>query len=49
MKMNESYFEKRNNAFEEMNGILDDNGDDPDDPKYREAFERWRKIATGGC
>lgn len=43
----ESYFQKRNRAFEEMNAILDDNGSNPDDPGYREAFKRWQEIALG--
>lgn len=43
----ESYFERRNKAFEEMNAILDDNGDNQDDPAYREAFRRWQQIALG--
>ncbi len=38
-------FEERNKAFEEMNDILDANGDDRDDLLYRKAFERWQAIA----
>lgn len=41
----ESYFERRNKAFEEMNAILDDNGDNQDELAYREAFKSWQEIA----
>lgn len=39
--------EERNKAFEEMNAILDANGDDQNDPFYRAAFERWQRLAMG--
>lgn len=45
--MSKINFEKRNAAFEEMTAILDANGDNPDDPAYREAFKRWQEIALG--
>jgi hypothetical protein len=32
-------------AFEEVNQILDTNGNNPEDPAYREAFERWQQLA----
>lgn len=35
----------RNTAFEEMNDILDNNGDDQNDPRYLEAFKHWSKLA----
>lgn len=47
LDMTETNFEMRNKAFEEMNAILDANGDNANDPAYREAFRRWQEIALG--